>query len=169
MSGKKSAIDTDLIRQLAELLKAGDLSEIEIEEDDLRIRLAREIAPVAVNAPVYAAPAPAAPAREAAPSTGGASGQAPGGPQEPAAAESEGSQGTPVPSPMVGTAYHSPAPGAEPFIREGQKVSKGQTIMIIEAMKTMNQIPAPADGTVRKICVEDGQPVEYGESLVLMG
>ena len=82
----------------------------------------------------------------------------------PAASESGKSE----PSPMVGTAYHSPAPDADAFITVGQKVKKGQTIMIIEAMKTMNQIPATQDGTVKTICVEDGQPVEFGEALIIL-
>ena len=160
MANKKSAIDTAMIRQLAELLAETDLSEIEIEEDDLRIRLARGTASFVAPMPVAHAPAPmAAPAAPATPA-------APEVAQTPAAEQKSSDE--PVTSPMVGTAYHSPAPGAEPFVRVGQKVSKGQTIMIVEAMKTMNQSPSPADGTVKSICVEDGQPVEYGEALVLL-
>ena len=156
MSNKKSAIDTKLIGQLADLLTASDLSEIEVEEGDLRIRLAKEsvvqnvsvAAPVAAPAPVAPAPAPAAaPAASA-----------------PAAASS----GNAVTSPMVGTAYLSPAPGADPFVTVGQTVKKGQTILIVEAMKTMNQIPSPSDGVVTSISVEDGQPVEFGETLIIL-
>ena len=155
MAAKKSAIDTDLIRELAEMLNDTDLNEIEVMEGELSIRLARgggvfasaPVAPAPVAAPVAAAPA--APAAAA--------------PTE-AAAES----GTSVTSPMVGTAYYSPAPGADPFVTVGQKIKAGQTIMIVEAMKTMNQIPATQAGTVVKICVEDGQPVEFGEPLIII-
>ena len=163
MSAKKSAINVDMIRQLAELLTETDLSEIEVEEDDLRIRLARGGTMMAMPAPMMAAPAaaaaPGAPATQASAATAA---------PEPAAA-SGNEDGKAVPSPMVGTAYHSPAPGAEAFVQVGQKVKKGQTIMIVEAMKTMNQISSPADGTVKAICVEDGQPVEYGETLITLG
>ena len=156
MAAKKSAIDTDLIRELAEMLNDTDLNEIEVMEGELSIRLARgggvyasaPVAPAPVAAPVAAAPV--APASAAAPTE--------------AAVES----GTSVPSPMVGTAYYSPAPGADPFVTVGQKIKAGQTIMIVEAMKTMNQIPATQAGTVVKICVEDGQPVEFGEPLIII-
>ncbi|GIL00239.1 MAG: acetyl-CoA carboxylase biotin carboxyl carrier protein subunit [Alphaproteobacteria bacterium] len=146
-------IDQDLIRELAALLKETDLTEIEFERDDLRVRVARHnvaaAAPVAV-APVSLAPAGAAPS-EAAPR-----------PVEP------GKHPGVVPSPMVGTAYYAPAPGAKPFINLGDTVKAGQTVMIVEAMKTMNQIPAPRSGKVTAILVEDGQPVEYGEPLLVI-
>ncbi len=157
-----SDIDQQLIRFLAELVKEADLSEIEIEQGDCCIRVARE--PTAV-APVYAAPtAPAAPAPPA-----------PLPPQnlvEPVAAKSPADDlasnpGT-LTSPMVGTAYLSPEPGASAFVSVGTKVSEGQTVLIIEAMKTMNQIPAHRSGTVTRIMVEDAQPVEYGEPLVVI-
>ncbi|PLX36709.1 MAG: acetyl-CoA carboxylase biotin carboxyl carrier protein [Hyphomicrobiales bacterium] len=150
MSNKKSTIDQDLIRELAGLLVETDLSEIEIEQDDLRIRVARNIT---VTASV-AAPA-AAPAKAAAPAA--ASGEADHA-QNPDA----------VLSPMVGTAYRSPEPGAKTFVEVGDHVAEGATLLIVEAMKTMNQIPAPRAGTVKKILVEDGQPVEYGEPLVIL-
>ena len=156
MSKNASSFDTGLIRQLAELLNETDISEIEVEKEDLRIRVARTItvsaqvaAPMA--APAAAAPAPAAPAPAAA--------------DKPAA---EAVTGEVVPSPMVGTAYYSPEPGARPFIEVGDTVREGQTLLIIEAMKTMNQIPSPRGGKVKAILVEDGQPVEYGEPLVLI-
>ncbi|MCB1508090.1 MAG: acetyl-CoA carboxylase biotin carboxyl carrier protein [Hyphomicrobiaceae bacterium] len=155
MSKNASSFDTGLIRQLAELLNETDISEIEVEKEDLRIRVARTItvsaqvaAPMA--APAAAAPAPAAPAPAA---------------DKPAA---EAVTGEVVPSPMVGTAYYSPEPGARPFIEVGDTVREGQTLLIIEAMKTMNQIPSPRGGKVKAILVEDGQPVEYGEPLVLI-
>ena len=153
MAAKKSAIDTGLIRELADLLNESELNEIEVMEGELSIRIAKGTGGQ-IN---YAAPTPAptmsAPAASAAPSA-------------PAIAEVE--SGTPVPSPMVGTAYHCPAPGADAFVKVGSKVKKGETIMIVEAMKTMNQIPSSADGTVKQVCVEDGQPVEYGEALIIL-
>ena len=151
MSTKKPVVDQTLIRDLATILNETDLTEIEIEQDDLRIRVSRAGTPVAAQA--YAAPASAAPA--AAPAA-----------SEPAAKPA--SSGNAVPSPMVGTAYMAPSPGARPFIEVGQTVSEGQTLLIIEAMKTMNQIPAPRAGTVTKILVENAQPVEYGEPLVVI-
>lgn len=151
MSNKKSKIDQDLIRELAGLLVETDLSEIEIEQDDLRIRVARHLsvtAPVAVPA---SAPVAAKPAEAAAP-------EAPDASKHPGA----------VLSPMVGTAYRAPEPGARPFIDVGDVVAEGAPLLIVEAMKTMNQIPAPRAGTVKAILVEDGQPVEYGEPLVII-
>lgn len=154
MASKKHSIDQSLIRDLATLLNETDLSEIEVEQDDLRIRVSRHGGqPVQVTAPV-SAPAPAAAAAPAAPA--------------PAQKEASDKPKGNVPSPMVGTAYHSPAPGADPFVQVGDKVSEGQTVMIVEAMKTMNQIPAPHSGTVTAILVDDGQPVEYGEQLLVI-
>lgn len=150
---KKNAIDQEMIRELAELLKETELSEIEIEQDDLRIRIARHAAPRAVEvAAPAAAPAPVA-AQPAAPAA--------------APAADENHPGA-VTSPMVGTAYHSPAPGADAFVKVGDTVKAGQTVMIVEAMKTMNQIAATKAGTVTRILVEDAQPVEYGEPLLII-
>ncbi len=152
MSTKKSGIDQQLIRDLAGILEETNLTEIEVEQEDLRIRVSRTPAPVQAYAPApvqaVAAPAPAAQAAAAAP----------------AADVSKNA----VPSPMVGTAYGAPAPGATPFIEVGQKVKEGQTLLIIEAMKTMNQIPSPRAGTVTAILFEDAQPVEFGEPLVVI-
>ena len=155
MAAKKSAIDTDLIRELAEMLNETDLNEIEVMEGELSIRLARG-GGVFASAPVAAAPVAATVAA------------APAAPAAAAPTEAAAESGTPVSSPMVGTAYYSPAPGADPFVTVGQKIKAGQTIMIVEAMKTMNQIPATQAGTVVKICVEDGQPVEFGEPLIII-
>lgn len=152
MAGKKGSIDQDLIRDLAALLKETDLTEIEVEQDDLRIRVARTAGPVHVAAHVPA-PAVAAPAAEPAPAV---------------ATADPGKHPGMVPSPMVGTAYFSPAPGAKPFVAIGDMVKAGQTILIVEAMKTMNQIAAPRAGKVSAILVEDGQPVEYGEPLMVI-
>lgn len=147
---KKTGIDQQLIRDLAAILDETKLTEIEVEEGDLKIRVARQVQTVqaSVQAPV-AAPiaAAAAPASE-----------------KPAAEVA----GNAVTSPMVGTAYRASSPGSAAFIEVGQKVEKGQTLLIIEAMKTMNQIPAPRSGTVTAIFVEDAQPVEYGEPLVVI-
>lgn len=151
MSTKKPAVDQTLIRDLATILNETDLTEIEIEQDDLRIRVSRAGTPVAAQAYAPAAPAPAPAAPAAA---------------EPAAKPA--SSGNAVPSPMVGTAYMAPSPGARPFIEVGQTVSEGQTLLIIEAMKTMNQIPSPRSGKITEILVADGSPVEYGEPLVMI-
>lgn len=152
MSTKKSGIDQQLIRDLAEILNETHLTEIEIEQDDLRIRVSRQAAALqaVVPAPVSAAvAAPAASVQSA-----------------PAASADPGKNA--VPSPMVGTAYRAPSPDAQAFIEVGQKVREGQTLLIIEAMKTMNQIPSPRAGTVTAILFEDAQPVEYGEPLVVI-
>ena len=153
MAGKNSGVDQALIRDLAGILNETDLTEIEVEQGDLRIRVSRAAAPV-----YAAAPQMMAPQQMASPAA------APVGAPVAAAGPSANS----VPSPMVGTVYFAPAPGANAFIEVGAKVKEGQTILIIEAMKTMNQIPAPRSGTVTAILVEDGQPVEYGEALVVI-
>ena len=153
------AIDTRLVRKLAAILKETELTEIEVERGDLRIRVARELtvaaAPVAL-APAVAAPAAAAPAAAAPVAESSAT---------MAAAQYAGDV---VPSPMVGTVYLQPQPGAEPFIRVGAQVAEGQTLLIVEAMKTMNPIPAPRAGKVVEILVADAQPVEFGEPLVVI-
>lgn len=155
MSTRKTGIDQQLIRDLAGILEETNLTEIEVEQDDLRIRVSRTPAPVQAYAPAPIPVAPAAPAPAPA-----ASHAAPA----PAADQSKNA----VPSPMVGTAYSAPAPGAKPFIEIGQAVKEGQTLLIIEAMKTMNQIPSPRAGTVTAILFEDAQPVEFGEPLVVI-
>ena len=148
-------IDAALVQELAELLSANELTEIEVEDGARKIRVARHGAPV-VAAPAYAA-APAAPA--AAPAAA-APAAAPAAEQVPADA---------VKSPMVGTAYLSAEPGADPFIAVGKAVKAGETLMIIEAMKVMNPITAPNGGTVKQIMVSDGQPVEFDQPLVVIG
>ncbi|MCZ7448510.1 acetyl-CoA carboxylase biotin carboxyl carrier protein [Agrobacterium rhizogenes] len=161
MSEKKQGIDKELIRELANILNDTDLSEIEVEQEDLRIRVSRAApapATVYAAAPAAYAPAPAAAAPAAAPAVA-----APAAPAAPAR-----NPANTVSSPMVGTVYLSPAPGARPFIEVGATVKEGQTILIVEAMKTMNQIPAPKSGKVVEIVVNDAQPVEYGEALVVI-
>jgi acetyl-CoA carboxylase biotin carboxyl carrier protein len=143
--------DSALIRELALLLDETSLTEIEIERAGLRVRVARNIS-VAASMPANFMPAGPASAAGAAPA---------------AVADLAKHPGV-VPSPMVGTAYWAPEPGAKPFIEVGTKVAAGQTLLIIEAMKTMNQIPSPRAGTVTQILIEDGQPVEFGEPLVII-
>jgi acetyl-CoA carboxylase biotin carboxyl carrier protein len=145
----KSGVDQDLIRQLAALLKETDLSEIEIETGTLKLRVARQVGQVSVPVTMPAPAAASAPVPSATPVSDAAN---PGA----------------LTSPMVGTAYLATEPGAAPFVTLGSKVSAGQTVLIIEAMKTMNHIPAQRAGTVTKILVEDGQPVEFGEPLVII-
>ena len=147
--------DPEAIRALAQILKDTDLSEIEVVEKDSRIRVARE---VTVAAPVVTQMA--APAMQAVP--------APVSAPPPAAAEAPLSHANAVTSPMVGVAYLSPEPGAAPFITQGQHVSAGQTLLLIEAMKTFNQIKATKSGTVTRILIENGTPVEFGEPLMVI-
>jgi acetyl-CoA carboxylase biotin carboxyl carrier protein len=152
MTTKKTGIDQQLIRDLAGILNETNLTEIEVELDAFKVRVSRQapaVHAVAASAPVYAAPAPASAVAA------------------PASVPAETSKNS-VPSPMVGTAYLAPSPDAKPFIEVGQAVKEGQTLLIIEAMKTMNQIPSPRSGTVTAILVEDSQPVEYGMPLVVI-
>jgi acetyl-CoA carboxylase biotin carboxyl carrier protein len=154
MTTKKNGVDQQLVRDLAGILNDTNLTEIEVELDDLKIRVSRQAqtihavaAPQPAYAPPVAAPQPAAVAASAAPAD---------------------LSKNAVPSPMVGTAYLSPSPDAKPFIEIGQAVKEGQTLLIIEAMKTMNQIPSPRSGTVKAVLIEDAQPVEYGMPLVVI-
>jgi len=156
MANRTTGIDKVMIRDLAEILNDTDLTDIEIEQGDLRIRVSRQVTVQAAPQTVYApAPAAAAAPASAAPSAA------------PAAPASDPSKNA-IPSPMVGTVYLAPAPGARDFIQVGTQVKEGQTLLIIEAMKTMNQIPSPRAGTVTAILVSDAQPVEYGELLVVI-
>lgn len=152
----QGSIDAGLIRELAELLSDTSLSEIEVEQAGLRIRVARQLQTVYAAAPAPIAPpatAPAAaPALEAAP-LGKRDSHGPGT----------------VASPMVGTAYTAPAPGSAPFVKLGDSVKEGDTLLIVEAMKTMNPITAPRAGTVKEICIKDGEPVEFGQALLVLG
>ena len=145
----QSSIDEAAIRALAAILHETDLSEIEIVNGDSKLRVARQVIVSPVTT-VAAAPAPVEPVRPAA---------------DPAAAAPKAIEGA-VLSPMVGTAYRAPEPGARPFVEVGDTVRPGQVVMIVEAMKTMNQIIAETAGAVREVFVEDGQPVEYGEPLL---
>jgi acetyl-CoA carboxylase biotin carboxyl carrier protein len=155
---KQPGIDKELIRDLAALLKETDLAEIEIEQNDFRIRVSRGAAAAPPATWVQAEP-PRVPA------------------SQPSAAETKSQMASLadparhpgcVPSPMVGTAYRAPEPGAKPFVEVGDTVKVGQTILIVEAMKHMNEVAAPHAGKVVAIMVEDGQPVEYGEPLMIV-
>jgi acetyl-CoA carboxylase biotin carboxyl carrier protein len=156
---KASPFDPELVRELATLLADTDLTEIEVEKGDLRIRVARSLAaqltmpmPAAAYAQPGLAPAPAPVAAVAAP-------VAPVSPKEHPGA---------LPSPMVGTAYRRPSPDAKPFVEIGARVEAGEKVLLIEAMKTFNEIVAPRAGVVTAVLVEDGQPVEYGEPLMII-
>lgn len=151
MSIKKTGVDQQLIRDLAGILNDTNLTEIEVELGDLKVRVSRQapaVHAIAAPPPAYA-PTAAQPTAAAGPATIDVSKNA-------------------VASPMVGTAYLAPSPDAKAFIEVGQKVKEGQTLLIIEAMKTMNQIPSPRAGTVTAILFEDAQPVEYGMPLVVI-
>ena len=146
-------VDTDLVRQLAELLDATQLTEIEVQDGERRIKVARKAQPAAVAhvpAPPAAAPAPQ-PAAAPAP-----------------AAPPQADNANAIRSPMVGTAYLSPEPGAAPFVSVGQKVSAGDTLLIIEAMKVMNPITAPHGGTVKSVLIANGAPVEFDQPLIVV-
>ncbi|MEK7342859.1 MAG: acetyl-CoA carboxylase biotin carboxyl carrier protein [Pseudomonadota bacterium] len=147
-------VDVQLVRDLAALLDDTNLTEIEVEDGDRKIRVARKAGGAA---PVYAAPAPVAAAPAAAPAPAAA-----------APAEAAPPSGNVVKSPIVGTAYLSAEPGAAPFARVGAQVAAGETLLIVEAMKVMNAIPAPVAGTVRAILVDNGQPVEYDQPLIVI-
>lgn len=139
-------VDSDQIRELAELLEETGLAEVEVTEGDRSIRVVRNGA-AATAMPMVAAPPAAAPA--------------------PAVANDETHPGAVI-SPMVGTIYLAASPGAETFVKPGSQIAEGDTLLIVEAMKVMNPIPAPRSGTVKSVLVEDGQPVEFGQALLIL-
>lgn len=159
MSTSKSKLDAGLVRELAAILREADLGEVEVEHEGLRIRVSKAtsmapVAPTIMQAPM-AAPVAAAPAAALA----AAPASAPAGAAAPSNATT---------SPMVGTVYLSPEPGTKAFVAVGDKVKKGDTVMLIEAMKTFNPVTAEAAGTVKEILVTDSQPVEFGEPLIVI-
>ena len=159
-------VDAKYVRQLADILAKNDLTEIFIEQDNLTLRIAKDAPDVtmvgAAPAAVAAAPAPvaAAPAAPAPVASAAADPAAEAGDDEPS--------GTKVTSPMVGTAYLAPEPGAAKFMNVGDKVTEGQTLLLVEAMKTFNPVSAHIAGTIKEILIDDAQPVEYGEPLVII-
>jgi acetyl-CoA carboxylase biotin carboxyl carrier protein len=153
---KNEPFDPELVRELARMVAETDLTEIEVEKGDLRIRVARKIETVSVQV------APSAPAAAAAPVAAAPAALAP------APAKSGAGHPGAVPSPMVGTAYLRPSPDAKPFIEIGTTVQAGDKLLLVEAMKTFNEIVAPRAGTVTAIFIEDGMPVEYGEALLVL-
>ena len=145
----KGAVDHDLIRELAKLLEETGLTEIEFERDGARVRVARQLTAAPARVAATLEPGPSVPAIDV------------------AAIDPAKHPGV-VASPMVGTAYRGPEPGARPFVEVGSVVRAGEALLIVEAMKTMNQIPAPRAGRVIQILIEDGQPVEFGEPLMII-
>ncbi|MDC0046257.1 acetyl-CoA carboxylase biotin carboxyl carrier protein subunit [Candidatus Pelagibacter sp.] len=141
-------IDKKIIKELSDYLKEFDLTEIEITEKDTKIKISKNNVSIS-NQPQIASPASA--------------------PTNIVSAQTQNvKSGTEITSPIIGTAYHAPEPGAKKFVEVGKKIKKGDTIMIVEAMKTMNHVPSTSDGIVREICVEDGQPVEFGQTIIIL-
>jgi len=141
-------IDKKIIKELSNYLKEFNLTEIEITEKDTKIKVSKNNVSIS-NQPQ--AISPSLPATNSAPTQ-----------------TQNTKSGTEITSPIIGTAYHAPEPGAKKFVEIGKKIKKGDTIMIVEAMKTMNHVPSTADGVVKEICVEDGQPVEFGQTIIIL-
>ena len=141
-------IDKKIIKELSDYLKEFNLTEIEITEKDTKIKVSKNNVSIS-NQPQVISPSSSA--------TSLASGQA-----------QNVKTGTEITSPIIGTAYHAPEPGGKKFVEVGKKIKKGDTIMIVEAMKTMNHVPSTADGVIKEICVEDGQPVEFGQTIIIL-
>lgn len=158
---KDLQFDPATIRELAQILRESDLTEIELIDNDMRVKLVRQVTVAAMAMPVAAHAAPAATTTPAAPAATAA-------PPAARTAEIDADHPGAVTSPMVGVAYLSPEPTSAPFVTVGSKVTQGQTLLLIEAMKTYNQIKAPRAGTVTRILVESGTPVEFGEPLMIV-
>ena len=141
-------IDKKIIQELSDYLKEFNLTEIEITEKDTKIKVSKNNVSISNQPQVISSPSN---------TTNSAS-----------APTQNIKSGTEITSPIIGTAYHAPEPGAKKFVEVGKKIKKGDTIMIVEAMKTMNHVPSPKEGTVTKICIQDGQPVEFGQLLILI-
>ena len=141
-------IDKKIIKELSDYLKEFNLTEIEITEKDTKIKVSKNNVSISNQPQVIS---PSSPATNS------------------ALTQSQNTKsGTEITSPIIGTAYHAPEPGAKKFVEIGKKIKKGDTIMIVEAMKTMNHVPSTADGVVKEICVEDGQPVEFGQTIIIL-
>ena len=141
-------IDKSIIKELSDYLDEFNLTEIEITEKDTKIKLSKNNVSIS-NQPVLTTTSQTIQ-------------------NENTASVSNTKSGTEVTSPIIGTAYHAPEPGAKKFVEVGKKIKKGETIMIVEAMKTMNHVPSTADGIVKEICVEDGHPVEFGQTIIIL-
>ena len=141
-------IDKKIIQELSDYLKEFNLTEIEITEKDTKIKVSKNNVSISNQPQVISSSSPTA---SSAPTQ-----------------TQNIKSGTEITSPIIGTAYHAPEPGAKKFVEIGKKIKKGDTIMIVEAMKTMNHVPATADGVVKEICVEDGQPVEFGQTIIIL-
>ena len=141
-------IDKSIIKELSDYLDEFNLTEIEITEKDTKIKVSKNNVSIS-NQPVLTTVSPTVQ-------------------NENTASVSNTKSGTEVTSPIIGTAYHAPEPGAKKFVEVGKKIKKGETIMIVEAMKTMNHVPSTADGVVKEICVEDGHPVEFGQTIMIL-
>ena len=141
-------IDKKIIKELSDYLKEFNLTEIEITEKDTKIKVSKNNVSISNQPQVISSSSPV---------TSSAPNQT-----------QNVKSGTEITSPIIGTAYHAPEPGAKKFVEIGKKIKKGDTIMIVEAMKTMNHVPSTADGVVKEICVEDGQPVEFGQTIIIL-
>jgi len=141
-------IDKKIIQELSDYLKEFNLTEIEITEKDTKIKVSKNNVSISNQPQVIS---PSSPVTSSAPIQ-----------------NQNTKSGTEITSPIIGTAYHAPEPGAKKFVEVGKKIKKGDTIMIVEAMKTMNHVPSTADGVVKEICVEDGQPVEFGQTIIIL-
>ena len=141
-------IDKKIIKELSDYLKEFNLTEIEITEKDTKIKVSKNNVSISNQPQVISS---SSPATSSAPTQ-----------------TQNAKSGTEITSPIIGTAYHAPEPGAKKFVEIGKKIKKGDTIMIVEAMKTMNHVPSTADGVVKEICVEDGQPVEFGQTIIIL-
>ena len=141
-------IDKKIIQELSDYLKEFNLTEIEITEKDTKIKVSKNNVSISNQPQVISSSSPASSST-------------------PIQTQNTKS-GTKITSPIIGTAYHAPEPGAKKFVEVGKKIKKGDTIMIVEAMKTMNHVPSTADGVVKEICVEDGQPVEFGQTIIIL-
>ena len=141
-------IDNKIIKELSDYLKEFNLTEIEITEKDTKIKVSKNNVSISNQPQVISSSSPAS--------------------SSTSTQTQNIKSGTEITSPIIGTAYHAPEPGAKKFVEIGKKIKKGDTIMIVEAMKTMNHVPSTADGVVKEICVEDGQPVEFGQTIIIL-
>ena len=141
-------IDKKIIKELSDYLKEFNLTEIEITEKDTKIKVSKNNVSISNQPQVISSSSPAISSAHT--------------------QTQNFKSGTEITSPIIGTAYHAPEPGAKKFVEVGKKIKKGDTIMIVEAMKTMNHVPSTADGVVKEICIEDGQPVEFGQTIIIL-